>query len=83
MTVNVTIDLAPALARRAARRGFLKPEGIGRLIEREVSLDRAVPDFRRMVAALRARSDEPMTMEEIQAEVEASRAERRARASRR
>ena len=83
MTLNVTFDLPPALARRAARKGFLKPAGIGRLIEREVALDKAVPEFRRMVAAMRASADAPLTMDEIQAEVNACRAERRARASRR
>ena len=83
MTVNLTIDLPSVLARRAARKGFLKPEGIGRLIEREVALDKAIPEFRRMVTAMRSRAVAPMTMAEIQAEVDASRAERRARASRR
>ncbi|MBI3985433.1 MAG: hypothetical protein HY343_00810 [Lentisphaerae bacterium] len=83
MTVNITIDLSPAVARRAARKGLLKPDGIGRLIEREVVLDKSIPDFRRMVAAMRDHSDEPMTMDEIQAEVKACRSERRARESRR
>lgn len=83
MTINVTIDLPPAIVRRASRRGLLKPAGIGRLIEREIGLDKSLPVFRRMVAALRAQPDEPMTMDEIQAEVQACRNERRARESRR
>lgn len=83
MTVNVTINLPPAIARRASRRGLLKPAGIGRLIEREIGLDKSLPVFRRMVAALRAQRDEPLTMDEIQAEVQACRDERRARESRR
>ncbi|MBI2441360.1 MAG: hypothetical protein HYV35_08325 [Lentisphaerae bacterium] len=83
MTVNVTIDLSPAVARRAARRGLLKPDGIGRLIEREIELDKSIPDFRRIVAVLRAQPDEPMTMDEIQAEVQACRDERRSCESRR
>lgn len=83
MTVNVTIDLSPAVARRASRRGLLKPDGIGRLIEREIGLDKSIPDFRRIVAALRTQPDEPMTMDEIQAEVQACRDERRACESRR
>ena len=83
MTVNVTIDLSPAVARRASRRGLLKPDGIGRLIEREIELNKSIPDFRRMVAVLRAQPDEPMTMDEIQAEVQACRDERRACESRR
>ena len=83
MTVNVTIDLPPAVARRASRRGLLKPDGIGRLIEREIGLDKSIPDFRRIVAVLRAQPDEPMTMDEIQAEVQACRDERSACESRR
>lgn len=83
MTVNVTIDLSPSVARRAARRGLLKPDGIVRLIEREVVFDKSISDFRRMVATLRAYPDEPMTMDEIQAEVKACRDERRACESRR
>jgi|GEM_PF-3805751 len=83
MTVNVTIDLSPAVARRASRRGLLKPDGIGRLIEREIELNKSIPDFRRMVAVLRAQPDEPMTMDEIQAEVQACRDERHACESRR
>lgn len=83
MTVNVTIDLSPAVARRASRRGLLRPDGIGRLIKREIELDKSIPDFRRIVAVLRAQSDEPMTMDEIQAEVQAYRDERSACESRR
>jgi hypothetical protein len=77
MRVTVTIDLPPSLARRAARMGFLKPDGIRHLIEREVAIEKAVPSFRRMVTALRARADTPMTMDKVQAEVDASRAKRR------
>ena len=74
MSITVQLDLSEAVAAKARAKGLLDPAKVTRLIERELELDeplRAYPD------------DEPMTMDEIQAEVNAVRAERRARESRR
>jgi len=78
MTVKLTIELPEALERKARDQGLLEPEKVSRLIRRELSLDEPMEDFRRMVEQMRAYpDDEPMTLDEIQVEVDAVRAERR------
>jgi hypothetical protein len=78
MTVKLTIELPDALERKAREQGLLEPDKLTRLIKRELALDEPMEDFRRMVEAMRSYpDDEPMTMDEIQTEVNAVRAERR------
>jgi len=62
---------------------LLEPQNLTRLIEREVEAESTRQDFFEMVRELRTLPGEPMTMEEIQAEVDAVRAERAARENRR
>lgn len=78
MSITVQLDLPEAVAAEARAKGLLDPQNLTRLIEREVGLDEAMEDFRRTVEEMRSYPDnEPMTMDEIQAEVNAVRAERR------
>ena len=59
---------------------MLEPATVTRLIERELELEEPLRAYREMVEQMRAYpDDEPMTMDEIQAEVNAVRAERRQR----
>jgi hypothetical protein len=82
MSVTIQLDLPPSVAAEAKARGLLEPEKVARLIERELNLAEPQRAYREMVEKLRAcPDDEPMTMDEIQAEVNAVRAERRARES--
>ena len=72
------------MAAKARAGGLLEPASVSRLIAREVDLQEPQQAYREMVAKMRAcPDDEAMTMEAIQAEVNAVRAERRARESRR
>jgi len=78
MSITVQLDLPEALAQQARAKGLLEPDIVRRLIQRELDLDEPMEDFRRMVEEMRSYpNDEPMTMDEIQAEVDAVRAERR------
>ena len=83
MSITVQLDLSEAVAAEAKARGLLEPQNLTRLIEREVEAESVRKDFFEMVRDLRALPGEPMTMEEIQAEVDAVRAERAAREDRR
>ncbi len=79
MSITVQLELAEEVAARARAKGLLDPHELARLIEREIVSESALKDYREMVNSMRAYADEPMTMDEIQAEVNAVRAERRAR----
>jgi hypothetical protein len=83
MSITVQLDLPESVAAEARAKGLLDPQNLTRLIEREVEAESARRDFFEMVRELRALPGEPMTMEEIQAEVDAVRAERAARENRR
>ena len=79
MSIAIQLDLPDSVAAEAKARGLLESGSLTRLIEREVALDAPMRAFREMVEQMRSYPDEPMTMDEIQAEVDAVRAERRAR----
>ena len=79
MSITVKLDLPDSVAAEAKAKGLLDPQALARLVEREVELDKPIGEFREMLERMRAYPDEPMTMDDIQAEVNAVRAERRAR----
>ena len=79
MSITIELDLPEDVAAKARARGLLDPQELARLIQREMVSDSALKNYREMVESLRAYPDEPMTMDEIQAEVDAVRAERRSR----
>ncbi len=79
VSVTVQLDLPESVAAEARAKGLLDPQKLTQLVEREIELDKPMREFRQMVEQMRAYPDEPMTMDEIQAEVNAIRAERRAR----
>ncbi len=79
MSITVQLDLPEDVAAPARARGLLEPQELVRLVQREMVSDSALKNYREMVESMRAYPDEPMTMDEIQAEVDAVRAERRAR----
>ncbi|MBI4025326.1 MAG: hypothetical protein HY360_10130 [Verrucomicrobia bacterium] len=82
MSITIKLDLPASVAAKARAKGLLEPTSVSRLIERELNLEEPQRAYREMVEKMRAYPDDkPMTMEEIQAEVNAVRVERRARAS--
>jgi hypothetical protein len=79
MSITIQLDLPEALAREAKAKGLLEPQRLETLIKDELVSPEALKNYREMVDQMRAYPDEPMTMDEIQAEVDAVRAERAAR----
>lgn len=75
---NVTLSLPDTLAREARDAGLLTPEALEVMLRERLRKQRVDELFTAMdkMAAL---PGAPMTEEEIQAEIEAARAERRAR----
>jgi hypothetical protein len=83
MSVTIRLDLPEALVKAAQANGLLESAPIGDLLAAELRRRKAAADLGKVLDTIRAQPGEPMTMEEIQAEVDAVRAERRAREARR
>ena len=79
MSVTIQLDLPDALVREAKANGLLESAPIGDLLTTELRRRRAAAELSNVLEGIRAQPGEPMTMEEIQAEVDAVRAERRDR----
>ena len=62
--------------------GLLESAPIGDLLTTELRRRKAAAELSEVLDGIRAQPGEPMTMEEIQAEVDAVRSERRAREAR-
>ena len=73
MSITIQLDLPEALAEQARAKGLLEPQELTRLIKREVSAEDDARDFFELVSKLRSLPGEPMTMDEIQSEVDAVR----------
>jgi hypothetical protein len=72
--VAVEIELPDTLATQAKKAGLLEPEALERLV-REALLARRVDDLAKARDVLAANPLPPMTPEEIQAEIDAYRAD--------
>jgi hypothetical protein len=72
--VAVEIELPDTLATQAKKAGLLEPEALERMV-REALLARRVEDLAQAREVLAASPLPPMTTEEIQAEIEAYRAD--------
>jgi len=72
--VNVEIELPDALATQAKKAGLLEPEALERMV-REALLARRVEDLAQARDVMAAKPLPPMTPEEIQAEIDAYRAD--------
>jgi hypothetical protein len=82
MSVTVQLDLPESMAAEARARGLLDPKRVAGLIARELCAKQDRRNFFEIVREIRALPGEPNTMQEIQAEVDAIRVERRAREGR-
>jgi len=78
MTVELTVTLPEQVAREAEANGLLKSEVLERLLRAEIRRRRAGALFD-AADRLAARPEPPLTDAEVLAEIQAARAERRAR----
>jgi hypothetical protein len=79
--MELTVNLPDNLANEAEAAGLLTPQAIERLL-REAVRRKAIDELFQAADQLAAANIPPMTMEEIQAEVDAVRKARRERAGR-
>lgn len=79
---TVQIELPDATAKAAKAAGLLTPEALDRLLSNALRKRDAVQSLRAVADNVAAAGIAPMTMEEVDAEVKAVRAARRARADR-
>ena len=83
MSVTIELDLPDALVNEARSKGLFQSGQMGDLVAEELGRRKAAEELEKILAKIRAHPGEPMTAEEIQAEIKAVRAERRARENRR
>jgi len=79
-TLDIKLNLPDSLAQEAARMGLLEPDSLQALL-REAVRSRRIARLAEARQRIAAAGIPPLTMEEIQAEIETDRAERRAKAS--
>jgi hypothetical protein len=77
MSVTIRLDLPDALVNEARKSGLLESQRLGELLNEELRRERARKDLDGTLKQLHSLPGECMTTEEIQAEIDAVRAERR------
>lgn len=78
---KLTVTLPDDLAREAGTAGLLAPDALERLL-RDAVRQRAIEELKQAMSRMAAVEGPVMTPEEIQEEIRAARAERRAREAR-
>jgi hypothetical protein len=79
MSITVQLDLPDDVIDQARAFGLLENKRMAEMLTEEVRRRGAGQELKKMLEEIRSAPGEPMTMEEINAEVKAARAERRAR----
>lgn len=79
MSITVQLDLPDALVNEARRNGLLDPASVGDLLVTELRRRRAATSLESVLEGIRQQPGEPMTEEQVAADVKAARRERRAR----
>ena len=79
MSITIRLDLPEALAREARAKGLLESQSMTELLSAELRRRKAAAELDQVLNEIRSQPGEPMSMEDVQAEVDAARAERRAR----
>jgi hypothetical protein len=77
MSVTIELDLPEGLIRRARQMGLLDNRRVAELLADEVRRRSAGQKLKKVLEEIRSVPGEPLTMEEIGAEIEAARAGRR------
>jgi len=73
MSVTIEVDLPDALVKEARANGLLDSKRLGEWLANELRRARERRDFGEMIENVRSQPGEPLSMEEIQAEVNAVR----------
>jgi hypothetical protein len=76
MSITVQLDLPDALVNEAKASGLLESRRLGEMLNEELRRERARKGLGRVLKELHSLPGEPMSYEEIQAEIDAVRAER-------
>ena len=79
MSITVQLDLPEEVIRDARSFGLLESKRMTAMLAEEVRRRRAGQELKQMLDKVRSAPGEPMTMQEIDAEIKAARAERHAR----
>jgi hypothetical protein len=75
-TLEVKLDLPESLAKEAQQAGLLTPQALETMLRERLRVQR-VTELREAVKQMVSAGGAPMTMEEIEAEIQAYRKERR------
>lgn len=78
VSLDITITLPDELAQQAKAKGLLTPQAIEQLIDAELARQRNIDELFASIDRLAAANIPPMTNDELNAEIRAARAERRA-----
>jgi len=81
MSVTIQLDLPEALVKEAKANGLLESRRLGEMLNEELRRERARKDLGQMLKDLHSLPGEPISPDEIQAEIDAVRAQRRQRES--
>ena len=79
VSITIQLDLPDALLNEARANGLLDSASVGGLIAVELRRRKAAADLSNLLDGIRAQPGEPISEQEIAAEVKAVRTERRAR----
>jgi len=82
MSVTIQLDLPDALVKEAKANGLLEPRRLGERLNEELRRERARKDLGRVLSELHSLPGQPMSPEEIQAEIDVLREQRRRREGR-
>ena len=83
MSVTIELDLPEGLVQQAREMGLLDNQRMAAMLADEVRRRTAGQELRKVLDEVRAGPGRPLSMDEINAEIRAARAERRAREARR
>jgi SOS response regulatory protein OraA/RecX len=83
MSVTVELDLPEGVIQQARQMGLLDNGRVAELLADEVRRRNAGQELKQILDQVRSVPGEPLSIEEIDSEIKAARAERRARAARR
>jgi hypothetical protein len=79
MSVTIELDLPEGLIQQARQLGLLENQRVAEWLAEEVRRRKGGQDLKKMIDDIRSVPGEPMTLDEINAEVKAARQERRTR----
>jgi hypothetical protein len=79
MSITVQLDLPDEVIAQARTLGLLDNKRMAEMLTEELRRRRAGQELKKILEEIRSAPGEPMTMEEINAEIKAARAERRDR----